>query len=313
MKKIYSLLFIAVTSLTATAQNFQGGMETWRNYSVGLPPTALEAPAGWVGSDSLICSFGIVLGSVSKQVYKSTDKHSGTYAAMIMTKTQGSLGSFSGALTNTTINLDLTDTSISFSGGTAVTTRLGYVNAWVKYLPKGTDSASILVLAVIKGAGAGGADSVVGTGYLSIGATSTYTQVNVPIMYDDTTSSGAIPNALQVMFSSSDANGVTDSTMLFVDDVTAGNFPSGISIPLFVDEEVQCYPNPTTGIINLSSKLNETLNWQAVNMNGQVVANKTFNGNAKADVSHLSSGVYFYNITNREGDVIQHGKFSVAK
>lgn len=311
MKKLYALIFIAA-SFSATAQNMQGTMETWHNYSVGFPSVALEAPSGWGGSDSLICNFGIVIGSVSKQLYKSTDAHSGTSAAMLMTKTQGILGSFPAVMTNADIAFNIADTSIAISGGVAVTDRLGNLSAWIKYLPKGSDSASISVLAVIKGAGAGGADSIVGGGYLSIGATPNYTNVNVLIEYDDT-SAATIPNALQVIFSSSGIDTATDSSMLFVDDVTVSKFPSGIKIPLFNGEEVKCFPNPTTGIINLTSTMNETLTWQAVNMNGQVVAAQTFTGNAKADVSHLSAGMYFYNIINSDGEKIKQGKFEVKK
>ncbi len=318
MKKTLLVLFSAMVSVVATAQNMQGTMETWANYNAGLfPPIALEKPAGWRGADSLICTLGPLLtggsGTFTKQLYKTTDKHSGTYATMIMTKTEDTLGSTPGILTNASVGFDISTFTPSMTGGVPVTTRIGYVSAWVKYLPKGGDSAGVTVLAVITGAGSGGTDSIVGAGYLGIGTTSTYQSVSVPIIYTDTTSAGPIPNAIQVIFSSSDGSSTTDSSMLFVDDVTAGNFPAGITIPLMTDEEIKCYPNPTTGVINLSSSLNEELVWVAYNTNGQKIADKKFITKAAIDMSNLPQGMYFYNVVNTEGEIVQKGKFNISK
>jgi hypothetical protein len=81
-------------------------------------------------------------------------------------------------------------------------------------------------------------------------------------------------------------------------------FPNAISTPLGIIEntfsnELQIYPNPTTGLINLSlqrSYRNATI--EISNTNGQTVYNQNYNElkDLNLDLSHLDTGVYIVKV-----------------
>jgi len=309
MKKTITLLATGLLMMgSAQAQLTNGGMEQWRSYNVGtLPPIALEAPNGWYSLDSTVAVYGFLVGGAKKQTFKSTDKHAGTYAAQLISKDYGtSFGVLPGVLSNAKINVDIATQEFSFSGGTPVTQRYASAEAWVKYLPKGTDSALIGVGAVIAGIGAGGADSVIGEGFITLGRTSSYTKITVPITYFNS----AVPTHIQVGFVSGNLDMGVDSSMLFVDDV-AINTTSGISQQLFRNKVVSCYPNPATNVLNLTSNEEQALIWEATTANGQVVARKEFTKSATVSLNNMAAGIYFYRVLNLNKEMMQTGKFMV--
>ncbi len=64
------------------------------------------------------------------------------------------------------------------------------------------------------------------------------------------------------------------------------------------------YPNPSTGIVNLSGKNNVAINTiQLTDLNGRVVRNINANGvsETQINISELTSGVYFLNIQTDSG------------
>lgn len=316
MKKIYLLLTILIAGTAVNAQNLQGTMETWQNYSVGfpLPTTQLEKPAGWRGADSLICLLGPFIqpgGNFGKQVFKSTEAHSGSFAARLLNRDQDTLGIFPGILTNADLIVDIQTADFSLSGGTPVTGRVDTVKAWVKYKPKGADEGAVTAQAVIKGAGAGGADSVVGAGLAIIVADTGYYEIVVDLEYVDP---NVVPNALQVMFSGSmSVLSAEDSTELFVDDVTASS-TVGIKMQLFEEDVLEVYPNPAQNVVYLNTNVRQPLTWQLYSMNGtKALMTETVAGKTEVNVSALATGVYIYQVKNSEGVIVQTGKLNVAR
>ncbi len=312
MKKIFTLLSLLAATGAANAQYVQNtGMESWKSYSAGLPPTSLERPDNWYGTDSLIHAFKILLGpgTYSKQIFKSTDSHSGSFAAKLVTAEQGPFGATSAIMTNTSINIDLSDSSFTMEGGTPVNARIDHVSAWVKYIPQGLDSGAISIQAVLAGAGVDG-DSIVGYGGAMFGAKSSYTQIDMPIDYFNPT---VVPDRLQIVFLSSGADSTTTGTELYVDDVIATVFPTGVTIPLMGGNAFNCYPNPASGSINISTQNAGIYTWQAYTLSGQLVAGKNFEGKTTADISKLSAGMYFYTITDNAGTIVKRDKFSVQQ
>jgi len=65
------------------------------------------------------------------------------------------------------------------------------------------------------------------------------------------------------------------------------------------------YPNPTSDILNIkSTNLNANSNLEITNAYGQVIMSEKITvGNAKVNIQHLSSGIYFAKITNANGVV----------
>ncbi len=316
MKKLFFTLF-ACSSLAAFGQTMNDGLETWKNYSAGLfPPVALEIPQGWHGSDSLACFFGPFIdptGSYSKQIFKSTDKHGGSFAARLVTTAQGSFGNLPAVMANANILLDTVggQLNVKFDGGIPVTERLDYANAWIKYNPASPgEEGMIMVQAVLAGAAADGSDSVVGQGMQTIVEASAYEPVSAQINYVTTT---VVPNRIRVMFysSSPDAISFTDGTELYVDDVTISRFPTAVT-RIFTNTAVKVYPTVTSGQVRLEPTTMGRFSLEVYNAMGQRMATQSFNGNATADLSALAQGVYYYQITG-DNAVIQKGQLSVVK
>ncbi|MGN6569193.1 MAG: T9SS type A sorting domain-containing protein [Flavipsychrobacter sp.] len=326
MKKLFTLAIIAAT-FTANAQSIYGDMETWRTYTAGPGSTTIMNPKGWFSIDSLLFTVGPVVdfgGTFNHQLFQSTDVHGGTYSAKIVSRTQGAggaLGTFGiapGVLTNSQPEFNSAKFSsgdpyaaLYYVGGLSTTTRYKTLTAWIKYIPQGIDNGSIVVEHLIPGAGSGGNDSLVGWGYVTISAPITsWTRVNVDIDY----TSPATATQMRIFFYSSDPYGAgnySDSSTMYVDDVALST--TGVTDLSSANDVVNVYPNPSTGNIYLHSFTGEQLSWTAFNLNGQMIANKTFTGRESVNLSNIAGGMYFYNITDKNGQIIQRGKFTIAK
>jgi hypothetical protein len=314
MKKICtSILLLLSGSLSLHAQNVNGSMEQWRNYNSGfpLPTRPLEAPVGWHGLDSLVIwgvSFlkfmnGGQSATVRKQLYKSTDSHGGSHAAMLISRVQDTLGLVPGILANAQISVDIPTImgggdvmdAVNYNGGLTVSGRVNNVSAWVKYLPKGNDTGVCLAMAALSGAGANGRDSIVGMGTFFIPATSSYTQITVPLVYTDAT---VTPNKLVITFASSASMSGADSSILYVDDVTV-DVAAGIATTEVSD--FRCYPNPTNGRLRLETGKDEPLRWTIYDASGKMVYTQSFSRSVEADLANVAPGVYFYEVHDMTG------------
>ncbi len=282
-------------------------METWRSPSVGFPSTTLDAVDGWRCPDSLAHAYGFIVGSPSRQLYKSTDKHGGNFAARIVTQNQGStLGDLAGVLTNAVINLDIVNQDFTLSGGTTLYGRVNFVNAWLKYNPNGGDSATVVVSSIIKGGKSNGEDSVVGSGLHYITTSQPYTLVSVPIDYGSNTAS---PNALQIVFTSSGRQATVGSE-LFIDDVSYSIFPAGLK-NVNNDTKFTISPNPASNKLQLQSE--GKVRFTMYGVTGQQVLSAEVNGNKSVDVSSLPAGTYYYAVTNANGEMARRSSIVIAK
>lgn len=91
----------------------------------------------------------------------------------------------------------------------------------------------------------------------------------------------------------------------YVDNVVVTNLATASSAD-FLASKTSVYPNPTTGIVNISNDSNIVL--QSVNvtdLNGRTVKTLKLDGAAEAqiNISDLSAGVYTMNITSEQGSV----------
>ena len=323
MKKTLLLLVALSTINMLYAQNLQKGMEAWHNISAGLPPTQVEAPDDWFGIDSLMFTVGPIIGGTNLKAHlkKDNDAHSGSFAAKVMTVNQGtSLGIIPGILANAKINIDIFNfdpnnpaASLSYVGGTAVNKRYNYISSWVKYFPKGIDKAQIVVTMVLAGKGAGGKDSIVGQGDSIISMQlSSYTNIDVPITYNDP---NVVPDKMLLIFLSSTsitASSPTDSSTLYVDDVELRVHPTSINSVLN-DGDVSLYPNPVSDKIYLNTSLSSNLRWMAYTIDGKLISEKQFLRSTVVDIASVPAGAYFYTISNEDGRLLYNSKFTVVK
>lgn len=282
-------------------------MENWRTPSVGFPSTILDAVDGWRCPDSLAHAFSFIVGTPSRQLYKSTDKHGGNFAARIVTQNQGStLGDLAGVLTNAVINLDIVNQDFTLSGGTTLYGRVNFVNAWLKYNSNGGDSATVVVSSIIKGGKSNGEDSVVGSGLHYIITSQPYTLVSVPIDYGSNTAS---PNALQIVFTSSGRQATVGSE-LFIDDVSYSIFPAGVE-NVNNNTKFTVSPNPASTTLQLQSE--DKVRFIMYSITGQQVLSADVNGTTSVDVSSLGAGTYYYTAINANGEMVKNSSITIAK
>ncbi len=324
MKYILILLSPLLFLNIASAQVLSGGnMESWHTISVGFPATQVDAPDHWFGADSLIFTVAPFIGVTSglqEQMSKSSDAHSGSFAAEVTTKNQGStLGTIPGIMANARpgvdiLNFDPNDpmSSITYTGGTSISSRIGYVSAWLKYSPQNADKAQMVVLAVLAGQGAGGADSIVGNADTVIsGQVSSYTKFEVTLNYIDP---NVVPDKLLILFLSStnaNANVPAPNSTLLVDDVEAGIHPNGIKVSLLDNEIVRVYPNPSKGEVNINTSIKGDLSWDLYTASGQLVSHNDFKGQTTINVQEIPAGIYFYTINGNKGNLVRKGKLLI--
>lgn len=324
MKKLFtSLAVLALFLPTSEAQNIYGQLEDWRNVPVATAPSiGLESPYKWYGIDSLeqLATFFYPQAVIKKQCYKTSDAHGGSYAAQLVTINQDSLGIVPGLLSNAQFGFDQSNfdpnnpiASITYYGGTAIAQRINTVTAWVKYIPRGADAANISVRAVLEEAAQNNTDSIVGTGSFVIPQLqTTYTQVSVPITYINAT---VVPDKIYILCASSTPNTAiytpTDSSILWVDDINLVGANGVAQMPLA--QVVRLFPNPATGVVNISTSIASPLSIIFYGMNGQIAATKTLKGNSSFDLTFLPSGTYAYEVKDEQGRLMQHGKLSLVK
>lgn len=320
MKRIYLLLSFLLTAGWCQAQNVYGTLDTWHNYSVGFPPQTLEAPTGWKGADSLVCTYGPFAdptGNYKKQLFKTTDVHGGAAAARLMTRDQDTLGIIPGLMTNADMDIDLGAfdpndplAALELSGGTPVTQRISTLSAWIKYEPRTSggmqDRGQIGIQAI---ASVAGNDSIVGIGTHIINSPiGTYTKIDVPVTYIPGT-----PNPYRIVigfFSSiiSNASDPVDSSVLYVDDVSITN-AQGVEEVLF-GVPVNCSVNAAAHTISLSTEYARPLRFQAFSSNGQLVQEKTFT--RQTSISYdWASGIYAFRVLDEQGRIVKKDKLLV--
>ena len=319
-----------VAGSSAFAQTVtNAGMETWRTGTSGSSPSvAIQAPTGWYGLDSLVIADGETYGPFigagtnwNAQLFQeNTIKHGGSSSAKLITLKQDTLGYFAGLLSNSVVSINVTSilgggsvaSATSYSGGTHIAGRIASVSAWVQYTrgkdstgSVGLDSGSLTVnvYSVVHGV-----DSIVGTGTVNIGPSSSFHQVTANVNYVDS-ADGA--DTVRILFASSGQSDVSDSSVLYVDDVTMVYSPT-LGVKNVAQNDVKVYPNPASGMLNVEGD-NAGANFTLFSVNGQVAATKTLTGKDAIDLSDLADGLYFYTITDADGATAQHGKVSVIK
>ncbi|MBC7696470.1 MAG: T9SS type A sorting domain-containing protein [Burkholderiales bacterium] len=78
--------------------------------------------------------------------------------------------------------------------------------------------------------------------------------------------------------------------------------------------ELSIFPNPASNFINFSTPSNEATKVTAFDMNGKVVATDVIEmGKAKMNTTNFASGVYMYQVTDKNNQILKTGKFNVSK
>jgi hypothetical protein len=89
---------------------------------------------------------------------------------------------------------------------------------------------------------------------------------------------------------------------------------SNVSLEAFEQISIQLYPNPSNGMVYLTSNSTEEFQIQVVSVSGQVVKEQTMLGTLTSlDLNHLSDGVYMVYAISSSGTVVQVQKVVLAR
>lgn len=292
MKSPVLLAFILclVVQCSLSQQITDGGLELWQSFG------SFAMPDSFFTSDQLnVPFFGI------STVAKTTDAHSGQFAAYLHTETAPDSNVLAGTLGYGSIQMT---GSGNFFWGWPFTARPKAVTFWYKYSPAGKDQAHALVL-LTKWAGA---RTTIGTGLLMISAaTSAYTEGQIPITY----SSSETPDTMDLTFISSGNPNPTAGTKMYIDDI-ALDYTAGVSIAKIPEPAGfaldQNYPNPFNPstdiryVIPRSSRVRlevfSVLGQSVATLVDAIVPAGIYT--VRFDGTRLSSGVYYYRLTAGE-------------
>jgi len=339
---LFSTLFLAVAAYTGFAQTpaiTNPGFEPWEDYIASTE--SRERPVSWYGSDQITGEYSLILffmgATAEKQIFKSTDKHSGDFAARLLTiKLSDSLGSIPGVLTNARVSadIDIEDpdldfatvmSSLSYSGGTPMYgKKVDAVSAWVKTGAGNVDTSSMVIYAMRKTVSSStGADTMIaigsGTGLISPGE-SGYHKISVPMEYlPETAGEGAGTDTLIIAFLSSafaDGDAVaTEGNELLVDDVELAYSDDGSSIsqPVLSETKVLVHPNPAKDKIWFNLNVNERAGdyeLSIADIAGRNIYSRKLTEQINGiDISGWAAGTYVYNLFNNKTGLQTTGKF----
>ena len=226
---LFLFFFFLITSTSLSAQQ-NGGMEDWSS-SGSLPPFDWKFPTGWTTTNATTEFSGAA-------ITRSTDEHSGTYAAQLRTlNIFGTITRSQMALGN--VKLDFPNYRlIGYTGGED----LSFVpNGLSFYYKLTTGDANEYAVAdiLIKRREAG--DPYPDTVYfesVQLTSAASYTKVSVPFPTDNI---NAATDSIVIVFSSNDTNEIALNTLL-IDDVSI-DFASAVN-PGPNQSFVSVYPNP---------------------------------------------------------------------
>jgi hypothetical protein len=291
MKKITTLILLLSFSMLLRAQIPNGDMESWINSGT------YQEPTGWATINS-------ASGGLAISVYKdSTDPYDGNYSAEVIPASVFSIG-VPGLLLLGAID----PINHSISGGVPFTDRPASLQAYYKYSTTSPDSCFIGAFLTHWNTSTHQRDSVAVTAFISSAQESTYTLISSPFFY----LTGETPDSIQVIVSET-ANFASPplGTDLKIDDIeTTGT--TGIT-PLSNLFGLSYYPNPVRDQLNVV--YNQYQNVARIDifdvMGRRVQSNSSIKGKIiPLNVSQLPSGIFFFSVIGKNGQILKTDKFS---
>jgi hypothetical protein len=324
MKK--HLLIVALCCLGAIASKAQmdtiynSGFETWS--SDALAPSAMD-PNGGNGKtgwwDFNLFNNSTFFGTGNPiSVYRNADTvHSGKYSALVESvvfngSTYTTLKSYGITFPDTMGLLITGNINASLSGATV---KLGepfqrHITAYTffyQYYPHLVDTASC---SVVLSHFSGGKRNIVGAGLLKMNGASSWTIGTVPIFWDSAT---GIPDTILITYNacSSIRKSIPQpGSKLYLDDAAVVGIGE-INAPKV---GVDIYPNPASTQVNFQVMSQSAITRADIyDITGQKVNSYGIRNNfLTISTQGYASGLYFYQLYDKDGALVKSGKFSIA-
>ncbi|MBL4587191.1 MAG: T9SS type A sorting domain-containing protein [Flavobacteriales bacterium] len=290
MKKTFTILLNLFVSLSLFAQQDSiqnAGFEQW-----GPNPT-YDDLTNWTTLNPLAQIFGA---SLAFKATAAGEFHAGTSAVKLVTTNLLGVGDTPSILTNGVVNT----TTQEIEGGAPVSTRPSVFGWWHRYDPMGVDSA-VMSITFTRWNTGNGTREIVGSAELTIGSTSE-AWVNKELTIDYVSSE--IPDTVQILFATGDDVSPQIGSTLFLDDFYYG-YPAGIESPETVGLNI--YPNPTTDILNITSKQGfRFTSGKVYSFDGKLVKRFSAFGNGSSiNVSGIQEGSYILELEDTDGTIVR--------
>jgi hypothetical protein len=301
MKKFWILILsFFVGSAMAQTQIQEGGFNNWTPSSLN---TYYEPSGGWWTSLNTLSSLGAPV-----TVSRTTDVHSGTYAAKMETK---QWGSFLIAGLMASGNFIMSSPYIML--GKPFTEKPSKFKGWFKYLPVNGDSAGVVALLTRFNSLTGIQDTIAMANQMFKNNVSVYTEFNLDFNYKIT---GMNPDTIiMVLTSSADGgnfNGQVGSTLL-IDDLLL-EYPSGLQDVVMPEFVLNAFPSPASNELSLEFNTSnpEKLICYVYTFDGRLMRSFSPLGKyQKIDVSTWQQGNYIVQAW-LDNSLISSAKFIVA-
>ena len=321
MKKILftvvSICAFAFGGLSQVASDMS--FESWT--VVGLPGTTAEDPNGWASFNTLNSSF---TGSMPVTVFKETTGiiPAGLIAAKIVTEVVPSSvmipNPFQPGQNFDTVGLVATGKIII---GSPPSLKLGNIlpvgvvrpsvlSFSSKYTPVTGDSAFVLTYLTRWN---GTSRDTIAKGQYATNATTTSFAVNSLTMNYKPAFSAVWADSMIVLASSSvfTHSGAKKGSTFWVDNFMWSGYNS---INEFENSgSVSVFPNPAVNNVSITSTAAASA-VEVMDITGRVIGTYSMNANSvTVETSALSAGMYLFNVLNEKKQVINRGKFEIAK
>lgn len=303
MKKTLLLVIVASLFRVSFAQNIPNGdMETW--VTIG----SYDDPQGWFTTNGPLVGFG-GSANVTKE---TTDKYAGSASAKLVSA-PSPLGTSPGAMVAGSATIGLN--GLSLKGGFGSAKRSQTFSGVYKYTPGPGDSCLFQAWLFKWNSGTSKRDTVALARFAQGNTVGSYTSFSVDFIYKSAPQGNLVPDSALVLVStSSNLTGAKLGSVLYCDNLSfSGEVPLGIKNNV-EKPSVTLYPNPVSSIINF--KVNNGAVKRIVLYD--ILGKKIKSIEVESMVTSISTdgfqnGLYFYQLTGKENEVISTGRFSVKK
>jgi hypothetical protein len=278
MKRFVLTFGTFIACFAASAQIPNPGMENWTTQ-----PGGYEEPDGWLTFNAFY------IFDVPLTTFKSTDAHSGDYAALLETVVEPNPGGgddlvFPGAMNIGIIYDIMTEEGVE---GTSVTGTPDSLVGWFKFHPVNGDEFDAYIELTKWNNDDQVSESIAVGSFVSNGALNEYTRIAIPIVY----TTAGLPDSMKLGITNV-AVGGSDGTQLWIDDLSLveGNVTA-------INEQtaplIRFYPNPAGDVLMIDSQAAERI--EVFDALGAKVGEVDCNGYSAAELttSEYRNGVYF--------------------
>ncbi|MDO9186615.1 MAG: T9SS type A sorting domain-containing protein [Bacteroidia bacterium] len=301
MKKLIFIFGIFAFTIFGGKSQPNGGFENWSTILNS------QSPDGWQTLNFL--GFFTPPNPTSSFKVSGVDKHSGNYALKIKTifvnnnPAPGGIDDTVGLVFTGKINLS----PPSYKYGFPYVGRPEKLEFWSKYIPVGNDTGGVRIF-LRKWNGTG--NDTIGFGEMVITTTIAYSLFKVDLTYI----SSEIPDSASIVFGSSeDADNARVGSALYVDDVAFTGWVGINQYDLYANK-VQLFPNPAKDELNIFAEIDNASDVKVIDALGKFIGiYKIQNNKVLINTSMFTSGIYFYDICDKNDKTLTKGKFNIIR